>query len=289
MENGYDKHDRFPVLDANWPTVAAALPLFLGGPNPRLQTVCEALSVFLNFTGRWDERLSLNQQAEAKSLAAGDHDKAGWRDYQAGWVYFLRGQGDAVLDCADRAAAHWQTAQSGARERSFAIRLRGHGHKLKKNYPSAIANYREVLALVRSLSAESPDVAIALNALADAEQLSGDFDAAERDYREALRMARALGYAEGVAACTGNLAQLAVDREDWPGAESLAREALALSEKLGRQELIALDYQRLAKALVRQGKPAEALSYARRAVEIFTRLGSPEIETAREILAECEG
>ena len=43
VENGYEKHDRFPVLDANWPTVAPALPLFLAGPNPRLQTVCDAL------------------------------------------------------------------------------------------------------------------------------------------------------------------------------------------------------------------------------------------------------
>ncbi len=50
VENGYRKHDRFPVLDADWPIVAAALPLFLAGPNPRLQTVCEALRMFLEFT-----------------------------------------------------------------------------------------------------------------------------------------------------------------------------------------------------------------------------------------------
>ena len=54
VENGYSKYDRFPVLDAAWPTVAPALPLLLAGPNPRLQTVCEALTIFLNFTGRWD-------------------------------------------------------------------------------------------------------------------------------------------------------------------------------------------------------------------------------------------
>ena len=87
VENGYQQHDRFPVLDANWPTVAAALPLFLAGPNPRLQTVCVALVDFLDFTGRWDEWLSLEQHAEAKSLAAGDHAKAGWRAHRAGWVH----------------------------------------------------------------------------------------------------------------------------------------------------------------------------------------------------------
>jgi hypothetical protein len=47
VENGYDQYDRFPVLEAAWPTVAPALPLFLAGPNPRLQTVCDALDPFL--------------------------------------------------------------------------------------------------------------------------------------------------------------------------------------------------------------------------------------------------
>ena len=288
VENGYDEHDRFPVLDAAWSTVAPALPLFVAGPNPRLQTVCAALSSFLNFTGRWDECLSLSQQAEAKAVPAGDHENAGWRAYQAGWLHFLRGQADAVLACADRAAAHWQTAQVGASERSTAIRLRGLGHRLSADYPAAIAAYREALDLDRSLSAESVDVAICLNSLAGAEQLSGDLAAAERHYREALRVARAVGHAESVAVFTGNLAGLALAREDWPGAETLAREALPLSEKLGRQQLIASDFHLLAKALVRQGKAAEALPHAQRAVDIYTRLGSPDLDAAHATLRECE-
>ena len=135
VENGYSKHDRFPVLDAAWPTVAPALPLFLAGPNPRLQTVCDALDDFLNFTGRWDEWLSLEQQAEAKAVAGGDHDNAGWRAFQAGYVHYLREQADAVLNCADRAAAHWQIAQAGARERAIAIRLRGHRSRVEGGLP----------------------------------------------------------------------------------------------------------------------------------------------------------
>ena len=277
------------MLADAWPTVAPAIPLFLAGPNPRLQTVCEVLFNFLNFTGRWDELLSLNQQAEARAIAADDLSNAGWRAYQGAWVPCLRQQADAVLACADRAATHWQTAKAGGRERAFAIRLRGIGHQLKQDYPAAISAYREALDLHRRLSAESMDVALTLNDLAEVEGLSGDSAAEERHYREALRVARAIDYTEGVATYTGNLAALALDREDWPGAEALARKALPLAEKVGRQELIASDCQQIAKALVRQGQAAEALPYAQRAVAIFTQLGSPDLASAQATLQACEG
>jgi len=103
-----------------------------------------------------------------------------------------------------------------------------------------------------------------LNDLADVEQRSGDFAAAERDYREGLRVARAVGYAEGVATFMGNLASLAWSRDDWPKVEALAREALPLSEKVGRHELIASDCLSLAEALAGRGRSwREALRPAR--------------------------
>ena len=287
-ENGYDNHDRFPALEAAWPGIAPALDLFLAGDNARLQTVCDALTFFLDFQGRWDEWLALSEKAEAKAVAAADHAKAGWRAYHAGRVHRLRQQADAVLTCADRAAAHWTRAQTGTRERATAISLRGIGHQLKEDYPAAITACREVFDLFRSLAPESVDVAIGLNVLAGAEQLSGDFTAAEEHYREALRVARAVSFAEGVANYTGNLASLALDREDWPTAETLAREALPLSEKVGRQELIANNNRRLALALLLQGRAAEALPHAQKAVEIFTRLGSPDLAGAQTTLTECE-
>ena len=57
VENGYEEYDRFPLLDAAWPTVSPALPLFVAGSNPLLQTVCDALAYFLDFTGHWEAHI----------------------------------------------------------------------------------------------------------------------------------------------------------------------------------------------------------------------------------------
>ncbi|MEO6063848.1 MAG: tetratricopeptide repeat protein [Thermoflexales bacterium] len=164
------------------------------------------------------------------------------------------------------------------------------GHRAEKDYPAAIAIHQEYLAQRRARDPESEDVAIALNDLTDVERLQRDLSAAERDYREALRMSKKAGSRELVAGLTGSLAELALDREEWAAAEALSREALGLAEGLGRQQLVGAHCQRLAAALARQGRPQEGLPCAQRAVEIYTLLLIPDdLATTQAALKECGG
>ncbi|MFN8597303.1 MAG: hypothetical protein U0559_14125 [Anaerolineae bacterium] len=87
----------------------------------------------------------------------------------------------------------------------------------------------------------------------------------------------------------GNLADLALDREQWAEVEEWAREALPLAEGVGRLELIASNCHRIAMACARQGRQAEGLPYAQRAVAIYTKLRMSEnLAVAQEVLKECE-
>lgn len=289
LENGYQRHDRFPVLDTAWATIAAALPRFLVGENARLQTVCAALKDFLNFSGRWDEWLALERDAEKRAVAAGDFNKAGWRAFYCGSLYVRREQPAEVLACADRAETHWHAAKAGAREQAYAIQIRGHGHLLAHDYRAAIAAYNKSVRLWRTLHRESKDVAIGLNSLAIVKRLTHDFDGAEKDYRGALRIARNIGDLDGIATYSCQLALLSLDQKDWVAAEELANDALPFAQQINRGELIAWDHLVLAKTCVRQGRKQEALPHAKRAVELFQKIDLPEgIAAARKVLAECE-
>lgn len=285
---GYDNYEGFRTLEAEWEFITAALPRFLTGNNDRLQSVCSQLFRFLDFTGRWDERIWFSQQAEMLAVNADDKQTAGWRAYQAGYIYKLRNQPDQVLTCSLRAFEHWQ--ESTPRNKAAAIQLRGHGYMLNENYQAAINSYSESLEIFRIIALENRDVAIGLNWLAVAEKANNDLISSERDFREALRIAKKNNYQNGIAYITGNMSNLALEREKWLEAELLACEALEMAEKIGRQELIATDCHRIAKALFKQNKNLEeALTHIRRAVEIYTRLRLPDdIQEAQQTLAEIE-
>jgi len=288
VENGNRHYERFAVLDAAWPWVAAALPIFMAGANQRLQTICVSLSEFLDFSARWDEQLALNESAETRAVAAGDPLDAGWRAYSAGWTHLLRGHVDAALDAVQRAEAHWNEAKAGAHERATVIRLRGLALEQRENYAEALAAYTDAMALWVGIAAESEDVATILNTMGGCRVLAGDLDQAERDFKEALRIATAAGSRRGVAMYSGNLSSVAWQRGDWPKVEAIARESLVLSEALGSQDLIATNNWRIAHALLRQGKRDDALPHVQLAIEIFTRTGSRELAKARATLRECE-
>jgi len=288
-ENGYEQHERFPLLDADWPMIAAAIPLFAAGQDPRLQEVCTALQVFLTFSGREDQGLWLNKRAEEEAVGTGDLYWAGWRAYRSGYIYRLRRQLSELRECVERCSAHWKGATGvGPREQAYAIRLKALLDRLEGNFADCESGSQEALRLLKTIAPESVDVVVILNDLAGLKVKKEDYAGADQDFHEALLIAEKRNYKEGIAYITGNLSQVALHRLDWPAAEKLARDALNLAENVNRQDLIGNDCQRLASALLRLDRKGEALGFARRAVDVFTRMQMKEsLLKAESTLKEC--
>jgi nucleoside phosphorylase/tetratricopeptide (TPR) repeat protein len=289
LENGFAKHNRFHILEAGWPAIVAAMRPLAQGDNARLQTFCQALEPFLGASGRWDEWMKLEQQAEKRAVSARDFHNAGWRALYTGWIHRSRGEYGQAFQCATRAEEHWQWIGPGLQERASAIRLRATVYESERKHDDAIAAYALALNLLREIDPESREVAAALNGLAGAEKACGDLYAAKRDYNEALRIGKKIGDAEAILICTTHLSELALHENKLSEAEELARDALQLAEKMGRREWVGSNCDWLAKALVAQRCYKDALPYAHRAVELFTKtslLG--RLESAKTTMTECQ-
>lgn len=290
VENGYQNYGRFALLEAEWSRFAAALPLFTQGDNERLQTVCEALVFFLQFSGRWDAALQLLAEAETQALLVKDFARACFLADWMGIFYYALGETEALLVLSNRYNGYWHQPGFGAEEQTSALKLRGKSFELKQEYPAAVAAYTESLNLQRSLTAGSRSVGIALFFLAKAERLQGNLTQAEQHLNEALLIGRKNQDEESIAANIGQLAELALAKKQWSKAETLANEALERLKKLGRQDHIGINCRSLALALLAQNRHEPALPLAQRAVDILTRLRMPnELEQARAALNSCIG
>lgn len=286
LYSGKSNYDGYRILNSEWLSIETAIPSLLLRDNENAQLFRKSLEKFFRFTGRYDEAIDIYRQAEQKALFMNNLYDAGWCAFDLGWIYYLRGEVHDVMECANRADTFWLNA--GDYEKSFSALLRGMEYKLKKNYPEASIYIQKSIDLRKSLNLTSQEVAIALNDLAQLERESGDFNAAEKHYQEALRIDELNNSYEGTATRTGNLAELALDREQWTKAKNLAYKSLEMAEKIGRQELIAKNSRRIALALYHLGAPIEALPLAKRAFDIFTTLRYKDLPKAKETLSKIE-
>lgn len=277
----------YAELGGAWPTIQAALPLLIAGDNASLQKVCDSIYFFLEYSGRWDELLSLCREAEAKAVAAGDRASARRQAYLEAWLHFYRSDGEALQACTDRLSTYVESGDAGYAAAVF--RLRGMLHHLRNDDGAAINAFEQGLDLLRSVAPESNLAAYILAHLSSSKICVGDLDGAEAAIRDALRIGRNLNERDSIAGFTGLLADVLLARFDWRGAEDTARKAMELARGLGHTLWIAADHHRLAQALLHQDRAAEALPHAREAVSALTKLRHVRrLAEAKATQAACE-
>jgi tetratricopeptide (TPR) repeat protein len=288
MEFGGDSNFKgYGILDNEWQLIFASFHHFLATQNnKRLQNICRALNKFFDFSGRWDEMLWLNRQAELQALASNDKESAGWRVFSQGWVYYWRNETELVFNCAKRMESYWDLGK--ANNKAAILRIYGLGYILKKDYEHASDALQETLEIRQRHLPQSKGVASALNELAEVKRICKDFITAEQFISEALSIAEHINYQEGIATYTGNLAVCALDQGNWIAGEDLAKKALELAKPINHLELIASNNHRLARALANQNRFEESISYIHSAVDIYSHLHHKDLSEAQETLAEIE-
>lgn len=285
-QHGGDNYEGYKVLEAEWATIAAALPKLHTRENNQFQSICDSIVTFLEYSCRWDESIELAQQAEQKALAIKDKNNAGWRAYDMGWVYYMRGQSSDVLACALRAEKYWKN--SGPNQKASALRLRGLSYELDKNYSAAKSMYMQSIKLWKSKLSTKSLVSMAYIDLGGIEEVTGNYKAALDDFNRALDLARKNKDLDLVASSLSCLAGLAEKKREWEKAKSLAKEALTLAEKIGRQELIASTCHTIANSLYEEGLYVEGLPYIQRAAEIYTRVKNKDLQEVLNSLNEYQ-
>ncbi|MBK9927299.1 MAG: DUF4062 domain-containing protein [Anaerolineales bacterium] len=287
LQYGYHNYEGFETLDNEWHFIVASWYQIALEDSKRLFVLRTLLHQFLNFTGRWDDEILLNQMTEQKAIDNKDDHEAGLSAFYSGYAYFLRGQAEKVLECAKRAKKYWKKANP--REQATAIRLHGLGHQLRNELAVSKTAFNEALAIYQNINPEMKEVIVLLNDLAIIHRRLKNYKSAEINFRKALNIAKNNNDDEQIAGITDNLAELAIHRGQWDKVEALAIESLTLSEKIGRLDFIATSSYHLSQTYFRKKQFRKALPYARRAVEIFTRLRLyHDLNAAQNILSNCE-
>lgn len=307
---GLKNHNGLIKLEESWPVISKSFPYFLKHDDNDLQILCDALDMFLKYSGLRDEWLWLNQQAEVTAQGNYDFDSAGDRAYKVGLIYSYLEMPNEVLQYATRTEKYWQeikTTKLSLKGKTLVSHLRGISYKLSGNYPKAAEFISEALGSWNKTDTDGMKIrAVLLNTLGEIQVKEGElgnakekFGDAEKNFEEAILIASQSEQKEEIAIYKGNLADLTLKKgnlvdsnlkpEHWQKAITLANDALKLGEELGYQEEIARENLHLAIAYLNlgDGKP-RGLSTSKKAVEIYKRLRHKALPGAEAILMEWE-
>lgn len=240
-----------------------------------------ALSQFLSFSTRWDERIKLSTQAY-ETMRKLNLSNAGWRAYDVAWIYYYRGDDKESTHWADRSAEAW--AMGGSKlEQSVGKQMHGLLATEREDYDAAEKLYQDALAICRELKMEK-DIGSVLNSLGELELKRRCDDKAESYFREALDIHQRRNDTDMIPTVLSSLGLLELQRERWMKAREWYEQALPLSRELGRQEVVAFDLYGLALVYEQEGQTGLSLSMAREALAIYERLQHANLAAAQNLV-----
>ncbi|AFY81088.1 CHAT domain-containing protein [Oscillatoria acuminata] len=141
----------------------------------------------------------------------------------------------------------------------------------QSQYPRAFQSLQRCLALYQTIG-DKARMATAWRVLGDIEQRRGNWDEAERLFRQSLQLSTELGDRCGMATSWGQLGDIEQRRGNWDEAERLFRQSLQLSTELGDRKGIATSWRVLGDIEQRRGNWDEAERLYQQSLELRIEL-----------------
>lgn len=192
------------------------------------------------------------------------------------WVYHCLGDYATSLDWCTDAQRALQKEPENAQE-ALAHSMRGINFYRMGKLEDALWEHTESLSRRIALKDRAGE-ASSLNNLGNVYFERGEWDEAERCYRDSLRIYRELGRLDREAALENNLGNLASYRGDFDVAEDHHARALALRCQLGDRFTSGASRCALANTWLRAGRIAESVEGFRRGLRLLEVSGAVELK-----------
>lgn len=247
-----------------------------------LNNLAEALSRFLWYSGRWDDRIELEGRAYDVTYTMNNWQGAGWRAYRVALIYHYRGNIDNATLWADKCSKAWSNTKSNYLE-AISKRIQGLVAQQRQEYDRAERLFNEALKIRRDLGTDR-DISISLNDLGMIRQEQKDYALAEHYFLDAIELARKIDGKWEQAEFVGNIGEIALLGKRLDNAQARFQEQISIAREIGRVDLIANAQYGLARVHKAKGFVNLALPLALDALKIYERLRHKDLAQVREFV-----
>jgi tetratricopeptide (TPR) repeat protein len=288
--HGQESYKNSNFLDTEWPNIDATASWLskiwvsykdLDGKQAARQLVllAKSISLFLSFSGRWDEYTQINDKAYQAAQILDNFEYLGWRAYDLAWINYKRNRPKEAQEWLKKCMDAWD--RGGTRgDWASATKLKGLLAQQGKRFTEAEELLEEALAIRRELGA-SNEVAYALSSLGQLALEKKAYDKAKRCFDEAIDLNKNTNDLGIQASLSDNLGKLALYHSQWDAAQTWFERAISLARDVGRVELIGRGKYGLAQVWEAKNDLDNALKTAHEALKIYERLQLNHLENVR--------
>jgi tetratricopeptide (TPR) repeat protein len=251
-----------------------------------LVILAKSVSLFLSYSGRWDEYIQINEKAYQAAKTLENIEYIGWRAFDIAWMNYKRAHTKEAHEWLEKCTQAWN--RGGTRgERASALRLKGLLAQQAKKYSLAEELLQESLNIRRELQA-TKEVAYALSSLGQLALEMQNYAKAKLCFDEALGLNEQTNDLSIQASLSDYSGKLALHHSQWDIAQTWFEQAISLARDVSRVELIGRGKYGLAQVWEAKNQKDNALNAALEALKVYERLQLSDLDSVKALVVRLQ-